>query len=289
MSHSKISAKAPWSIRDLNLLLASARTMPGQVSDIPGRLWWPALTLLLLDSGQGVSDVVLAPRSGYSVHTGTLALGCYVFRLHPLSIEALEAIRRHEGPRLLPWPWDHGRSPFHILYRRYRHLLYRAGLPHVTEHLFDRLRLTAMRVPDVLDHVNPRLPFRPNEVKPHLARASDRQRWDRTPAPKNPTGRNGHNRLEDIVTITSESERTLKRFFEDIYRPLRLVAASPATASGYCIVIHKLGHFRGCDVTVDQGFIGCLLGAPARRGGGLGFDLFGSGRAVVDGDAVDLL
>ena len=170
-------AVLPWTLGELNQLLGSARTMPGLIDGIPAKLWWPALLLVVLDTDCTVADALTAGRDAYNRRDGTLAVGPFVYRLHHLTVEAIEVIRLHEHERLLPWPWDKGKQPYHILYRRFRQLLYRTRLTHVSHNLFNRLSVTAKAIPDVLDHVNLLLPFNPREGRPRLPRARGKRNW----------------------------------------------------------------------------------------------------------------
>ena len=145
----------PWPPGELSRILASARSMSDMVGGVQAAYWWPAFILTALDTGTSVSDVLAANLTAYSRRDGTLAVGPYVVRLHPLTIDALEALPPHDHDRLFPWPFDNGRPPFHMLYRNYRHVLYRAGLPYTsTANLFERLRVTGEGVPDILNYVD---------------------------------------------------------------------------------------------------------------------------------------
>ena len=59
-------------------------------------------------------------------------------------------------------------------------------------------------------------------------------------------------RLPHVITLASNSERTLQRFFETVYFPRRLLTASPRTVHTYRLRIRMLNYFRGCEVTLDQ-------------------------------------
>ena len=236
----------PWPIAQLNSVLASARTMPRMVAEVPARLWWPALVLTILDTGEGQVPLLDVPREGYDHLTGTLSVGGLVYRLHPLAVEALDAIRRHDGGRLFAWPLENGSTIKHMLGRSYRTLLYRADLPHVATNLFRRLQVTADFVPNLLNRVNGLLPFTPRQGKPSLARARDRRRWGKTR--RKPGGR----RRQHIFTLKTNSERSLLKFFEDVYRPRRLVGCSPVSIAGHRDIIRRLGNFTGHEMTLDE-------------------------------------
>ena len=163
----------PWLQDDLNKILASARTMPGDVVGIPARRWWPALVYSLIDTAASVAEMLTAPTTAYEHRQGTLCVGAFRFRPHALTAEALEAIRRYDRERLLPWELDNGRPPFHMLYREFKPLLYRAGLAYSAADLFDRLRITGRIDPHVLDGVDPEKGIPPKNGRPYLPRDRD--------------------------------------------------------------------------------------------------------------------
>lgn len=58
--------------------------------------------------------------------------------------------------------------------------------------------------------------------------------------------------LPYVITLASDSERTLHRFFDTVYFPRRLLTASQSTVNTFRLRIRYLSYFRGCDVTLDQ-------------------------------------
>lgn len=243
----------PWSAGELEALFGSARTMPGIVDGVPARRWWPALLLTLLDTGLLPSALLAVPKIDYDRRTGTLCTGLLAYQLHPLAVEAVDAIRFHDHARLFPWPWDNGRPPFHMLHRRYKELLFRANLPHVATNMFQRLQVTARKSPEILGQVNLYLPFTPRAGKPYLPRARDRRRWEAPAAveegPRRSTPLPKGSALP-VVRLHCDGMRSLKRFFEDSYRPLRLADANPASAENHLTVIERFSWFLACDATV---------------------------------------
>ena len=247
-----------------------------------------------MDTNCILADALTADRDAYSRRDGTLAVGPFVYRLHHLTVEALEVILLHEHERLLPWPWDKGTEPFYILYRRFRQLLYRARLPHVSHNLFNRLCKTSKAIPDVLDHVNLALPFKPREGRLRLPRARDKRHWGKRrekpggyvryveKATKAKTCNCPPIRADRLVLIASNVEWTLRRFFEEKYRPLRLVARNCTESSiqGHRISINRLCDFAGCEVALEQlsddlieGFTAWIIAAgrsPATANGRMG-------------------
>lgn len=185
----------PWSIEELNRLLAAARQEPGDVAGIPAGRWWSALLLTLLDTGTTVADAIAIPLSAYDRRQGKLSIGLLTYELHPLTIEALNALPTTPRDELLPWPKDRGvtragrarkyRRSVSMLCRDYKTVLFRAGLPHVTANLFERLRTTSGAERSILDRVNVRLPFIARADKPKFPRAP-RRRESRAKQPAAP-------------------------------------------------------------------------------------------------------
>lgn len=227
-------AKKSWTPDELNLILASARTMPGQVAGIPADHWWPALVLTLLDTGCPLAAAMATKLPAYNAPKGLLTVGPAIYALHPLTIEALAKLPTSDRERLLPWPLDPGLK-FHMLLRQYRGLLWRAGLPHVSANLFDRLRRSAGF--KLLDCLNAAIPFTPRPGKPQLPRAADRRRAkERISA-----GRRHGQKPRLARSDHYETARSLRRFYDEVYRPRR--ANAPGTAKEYRVAIdHLYGH-----------------------------------------------
>lgn len=173
----------PWTTAEISRVVVAARTIPNPPDEndhpnqqkaacrrlhagcggMPARLWWPAFLLVQLDTGCTVSAAIGLRRSDLDHRRGRLA-GAFVYTLHSLTIEAIDALRRkidRPADPLFPWTLDNARPPFCMLYRAYHTLLYRAGLPHVTANLFSRLRVTARAIPDMLDWLDFQIDFTP--------------------------------------------------------------------------------------------------------------------------------
>ena len=222
----------PWPVDELSRVLDSARTMAGDVAGIPSRLWWPALLLPILDTSEGHATLLRCQRDVYDRTVGTLRAGGLVYRLHPLAIETLDAIRRHPHPALLPCPMDNS-----TLLRYYRELLYRAGLPHVSSNLTRRLQVTAERVPDVLDHVDLQVPFTRRERNPTYVRPREHRRWARQKPGTRP-------KCSPPEVLPEDS---LLALFENRSRPLRLAGVAPSTVGGYRTTINRLREHLGAE------------------------------------------
>ena len=148
----------PWSYDELNRLLASGRTMPGEVCGLLAADWWHAFLLVVLNTGAAIADVLLARPGDYARRYGTLTVGMLVaaeiqkqkadqaFSLHA---ETLELIRQtHPERRSVLFPWR-GRKR---LRPQYREILRRAGLSAGSRDLFHKLRRTcATQLTNVAD------------------------------------------------------------------------------------------------------------------------------------------
>ncbi|MBX3438009.1 MAG: site-specific integrase [Planctomycetaceae bacterium] len=274
-----------WGADELNRMFASARTMEGDVAGIPARLWWPALLAVILDTGAAPPDVLAAGKADYDRTRGTLTLGLLVYRLHPLTIEALDLIVRHDHDRLLPWPWDNGRSPFYILLRRMKHLLFRVDLPYNRTNMFERLRVTARRNSDVMAELDLSAEVRFRKGKPRLPRARDRRRWNnnglkRTEAERSPAGNGVQGADPSPKTAPPALYRlqaarptdTLAEFLEHRYIPVKLAGASASSLYQHRRTVAKFGWYLGCEPTFAQltddhveGFLAWLKAAGTRR------------------------
>jgi integrase len=261
----------PWTLAELHLLLGAARTMPGLVDALPAYHWWPCLIILVLNTGRMPNNLLNLSPAAYDRKRGTLAAGPFVFALHPLAIEALERMHRADATRLLPWPLDPGGRVLHMLYREFKRLLWRAGLPIASGNLFDRLRVTALAMPGLLDRVNLQLPFTPREGEPEFTRARSKRNAARRAAelptepspraaglPPEPSPRAAGN-LPPITPPVAvyllsplDPKRTLLHFFETNYLPFRLAAASRGAAEDHRRAIRRLNDFTGCETVVDQ-------------------------------------
>lgn len=164
-----------WLMPELNRIIASARTMVDPIGEIPGRHFWPALVLLILDLGISAEMAVQLPMSALQLGHVQLPKTAGLSVLHPLTMEALQALPR-ERDKLIPWPKDGGKPPFHMLYRDYKTVLFRAGFPFTKQNSFVRLQVTHRRLPNVMDLIQPVPGFLPHAGKPQIPRARARRR-----------------------------------------------------------------------------------------------------------------
>lgn len=243
----------PWSIDDVERLLAAARAMPGDVGGFPAREWWTGLVLFLLDVPVKVHVALELPRERYDHAAGTIAVPPLVYGVHPLTVEALDALRRPRSSatsdRLFPWPLDGGRLGTMLL-RQFRELLFRAGLPHVRGNLFERLRATAQACPDVLDRVDPHRRNVPLRSRPPKYSRGDRA--DHRAVRRRRTSAAARRAARAVYLIDDGSTRTLRNLLHTEYEPRRLADASPSTIHSYTGAITRLSCFLGSEASLDQ-------------------------------------
>jgi len=251
----------PWSRGELERLFASARTMPGDVAGVEAGRWWFALLAVMLDTGLSAAELLAIDKAQYDPRTGTLVSRLFAFQLHPKAVEAVDAMRRHEHARLFPWPLDNGRPPFHMLLRTYKQVLFRANLPYAQPCLFQRLQRTGRALPDALGQLDLTLTINARSDKLRFVRPRDRERWQQLLA-EDPSGQRKRRRRKAtpprtpdqaavIVTIGNNSPKSLRRFFEDVYRPQRLADATEHTAGDYRSALNWLARFCGCEPSLD--------------------------------------
>lgn len=278
-----------WSMIELNRIVMAARTMPEFVGAIPGRHWWPALILLILDLDISVEMAIRMPAAALNPATGRIACKHVLYQLHAKTLEALNALPK-DRTMLLPWPKDSRKSsPPHMLYRDYKTVLYRAGLPFTNVNSFVRLQVTTRRIPNVLDRVQPILDFVCQNGKPQLIRAIDRRRSAakkdqparkagsttlragdrrRNSLPKNRPLPEARASQEDatgdskatagkfllVPTAVSQSDNpdALLNVFRSKFRPVRMRQATAGTAQHYERTIELLYSFAGRELTCNE-------------------------------------
>jgi hypothetical protein len=121
-------SSAPWTADELSRLLIAARTLPqyhptdhvrqqaldcrrlaAGCAGIPAREWWPALLLLVADTRCTVAEALAIPPHRFDARAGSLAAGPFVHSLHPLTIEAFDALRKYHAADVMQrpnWGWS---------------------------------------------------------------------------------------------------------------------------------------------------------------------------------------
>ncbi len=254
----------PWAMLEVNRIVTTARKMPEFVGQIAGRHWWPALILLILDLDVSAEMAVKLPASSLDAATGRISFGHVLYQLHAKTLEALSALPP-EREFLLPWPKDSGKPPFHMLYRDYKTILYRAGLPYTHSNSFVRLQVTTRRRPDVLDRIQPILNFVCHDGKPRLIRARDRRRGELAALGQSHSTRESQNSesmdpqetlqsygLNPNAVPCSENPEALLNIFWSKYRPSKLKHATESTVAHYVRTVNHLYAFVGRELTIQD-------------------------------------
>jgi integrase len=254
---SKKRSPRPWTAEELNRIVISARTMPDFVGDIPGKHFWPALILVILDTGLTAEEALLIPRTAFDSSYGQLSTATGPRQLHSLTLESLDALPPKRD-RLLPWPKDSGKPPFHMLWRDYKTVLYRAGLPYTRLNSFARLNVTSSQIRNVMFQIRPILDFVCVEGKPRLMRARDRQQQsmpknnrdqtnERTIAKDSELKKTASSKslLKPKRVACTDNPATLLNTFWSRYCPTRLRQSVPKTINHYARTVSLLYSFAG--------------------------------------------
>lgn len=132
-----------WMPDELNRILQVAKTETQPVGDVSGKLWWTAMLLIILDTGERIGAVRNLPREclrgDHILVPAELRKGKTRDRLYKVSSTTVEAIKQllasHSELELFPFPYSET-----YLYRRYKKLLERAKLPVGRQSNFHKLR-----------------------------------------------------------------------------------------------------------------------------------------------------
>lgn len=152
-----------WMADDIHVLLSHVATMPGAIGNVPCSIWWRAIILVCLDTGERIGAVsqvtwdgldrewLLAPAE---VRKGRKRDRRYLLSADTLA--AIDAMRRFSlGSQIFFWPYCRS-----YLWVKFSKLLKNAGLPHGPKDKFHRFRKTVasvtyaagMDAQDILDH-----------------------------------------------------------------------------------------------------------------------------------------
>jgi integrase len=126
-------APVAWMPEELAKLLSAAGRAPGVVGTVPAKLWWSALLMLMLDTGERISAIrhakwdwiqgewMLVPAESRKGKTRDRR-----YRLSPETQQALELLKSSVGdlPAVFPWPYFDS-----YFYNKYREIVKLAGLP----------------------------------------------------------------------------------------------------------------------------------------------------------------
>ena len=138
-----------WSAEQMGRILTAARATKGMIDGIPAPLWWTALLLTAYDTGLRLDALMNARADDYDPGLRWLKIPAelqkqdadQIFRLHPDTVEAIQATAPESRALLFPWPLiDH---KYKCLRARYRRILAAAGLGTSRHDTFHKLRRTS--------------------------------------------------------------------------------------------------------------------------------------------------
>ena len=156
-----------WTRDDVEQLLTACRRSEGYVGTCPAHVYWTALVMTCLDTAERIGAIMQAEwdwlESDSILIRGEARKGGKRdkwFRLSPDTMTLLGEVRRYrQSERIFHWPYSHT-----YLWRRYKSLVERAGLPTGRRSGYHRLRRTAASVcyaagmdpQELLDHTDRR-------------------------------------------------------------------------------------------------------------------------------------
>lgn len=134
-----------WSIGELERLLSACAATPGMVANVPAADYWPAIVLVMYDTGLRKGAVLSIERQHLDLSTGWLTVPPdhqkqKVEQRLLLSAQSVEAIRKMWlplRPRLFEWPGCDRQMYCHL-----NKILTRANLPTTRLDKFHKLRKT---------------------------------------------------------------------------------------------------------------------------------------------------
>jgi integrase len=136
-----------WTMEEMGLILAACAATPGMVGEIPARMFWTALILLLFDTGLRLRAALSIERSNLDLATGWLCIAAETqkqkteqrFQVSVQTTDAILAI--WSPPRRLLFPWTRTGRRVRI-WVCLGNILKRAGLPSGRRDKFHKFRRT---------------------------------------------------------------------------------------------------------------------------------------------------
>lgn len=239
----------PQELADVDRLLAAARNWPGTVAGIPAGLWYRTLLLTILDTGLAAAELVRSPRNVFDAEASTLTVGPLIYGLHPAVAGALREIvaaAHGSASDLFPRTFDIGNEKDSTtLHRHLRRIARHAGVsttgrsprtrgrPAADGSRVHWLRSLALRDPAIVARLNLSLQIEPVPLR--RVRAKQRQL------------RIAERLASSFVFLEVPAECSLVRFFEDVYRPLRLSTSSEGTIEKFRTLLNSLRRFAGVE------------------------------------------
>lgn len=137
-----------WSDDEIKALFDACKAQKGMIgSSIPASDWWLALLSAIYDSAERISAIMQTEStsldsSGYLTVKGEHRKGSKRdkrYRLQPITVERIKAIKRPGEKLLFPWPYS-----YVYLFKRYGQILESAGLPNNRRSKFHKVRRTVV-------------------------------------------------------------------------------------------------------------------------------------------------
>lgn len=152
-----------WNPEQMRLLWVSMLSQKGDVEGVPAAVWWVALHAVFFDTAERKGAVFAAEWTDVDFEAGTILFPAQNRKwkirdkLHFLHPETLATLKKFPERTGKIWNYPGGDA---AIYRDYRKILRRAGLPDDRRHLFQCLRRTTASLfescggnaTDLLDH-----------------------------------------------------------------------------------------------------------------------------------------
>ena len=137
-----------WTTSEIDMLVATSLTVPGELGGVPKRLWWPSLILAVWNTGARIGSLMTTRTMDCNLAE------CYILvraetdktgsdRFYPLLDQTIASIASHysrDRQLLWPWPWHRRRIWVH-----FRKIVIAAGLtPNASMGLFHKLRCSTL-------------------------------------------------------------------------------------------------------------------------------------------------
>ena len=128
-------------------LLIAAGQQRGTICNIPKRLYWSSLFLVLYDTGCRIGSARQLLWTDYHFDPPAILFRAetqkqkadQLLKVSQQTVEVLEALRKSEREKIFPWPY-HPTS----IYNHVKRIFKAAGLPHGRRDLFQRIRRTTL-------------------------------------------------------------------------------------------------------------------------------------------------
>lgn len=140
-------APIAWTRDEFNRLFKTAKSFPGMVGQVPSRVWWPTLLLVLLDSAERISGVMSLRWTDVDLPSRWIVFRAETrkgrdadstVRIAEDTAASLKALKQY-GARPEVFKWPNHRT---YLWFKYGTLLECAGLPNDRRRKFHAIRRT---------------------------------------------------------------------------------------------------------------------------------------------------